>query len=262
MSDADLWAAGDYRLIALQFEPGARALLDAVEAATGPLDGKHVVDVAAGTGNVVVEAAARGASVLATDLSPRMVELGRERTLPAGDAVDWQVADAAALPLPDGAVDIVTSAFGLIFAADPVALVDEMARVLQPGGLLAFTSWVHQEGVDHPLAAPLMRRFPPADDGPSSDDWGVEGTVRERLSPAFDDLQISVHTLDLVFDSAEQCTDVFLSSSPLHVVALAEIPEQEHDAVRREFIAGLKPFESAQGFRHSDDYLVVTARRR
>jgi hypothetical protein len=70
-----------------------------------------------------------------------------------------------------------------------------------------------------------------------------------------------MHTLDLVFDSAEQCTDVFLSSSPLHVLALAEIPAQEHDAIRREFIVGLEPFESAEGFRHSDDYLVVTARR-
>ncbi|MET0740693.1 MAG: methyltransferase domain-containing protein [Candidatus Nanopelagicales bacterium] len=260
MSPDDAWGAGDYRRIADQFLPAAQVLLDAVEATVGPLAGQHVVDVAAGNGNVAVEALARGATVLASDLSPRMVEFGRDRTHAAGDTVEWRVADAVALPLPDGATGIVTSAFGLIFVADPVAMVDEMARVLRPGGLLAFTSWRHEEGVDHPLAAPLMKRFPTSD-GPSSDEWGVDDTVRERLAPAFVDLQITTHSLELVFDSAEHCTDVFLGSSPMHVIAMAEIPEEEHAAIRREFIAGLLPFESAQGLRHRDDYLVVTARR-
>jgi 2-polyprenyl-3-methyl-5-hydroxy-6-metoxy-1,4-benzoquinol methylase len=65
-----MWSLGDYRELARQFEPAAVALVEAC--GVGP--GMEVLDVTAGTGNLAVAAARRGARVVASDLTPRMVE--------------------------------------------------------------------------------------------------------------------------------------------------------------------------------------------
>ena len=89
-----MWSLGDYRELARQFEPTAVALVEAC--GIGP--GMEVLEVAAGTGNLAVAAARRGARVVATDLTPRMVELGRERSAAEGLDIEWREADAEDLP--------------------------------------------------------------------------------------------------------------------------------------------------------------------
>jgi len=79
-SQKRMWSLGDYRELARPFEPAAVALVEAC--GIGP--GMEVLDVAAGTGNLAVAAARRGARVVASDLTPRMVELGRERSAAEG----------------------------------------------------------------------------------------------------------------------------------------------------------------------------------
>src|SRR5919199_719432 len=76
---ADLWGSADYSGLAKRLEPAADALIDAA----APQPGEHVLDAAAGTGNVAIRAVGRGAKVTAVDIAPRMVQLGRERTGPA-----------------------------------------------------------------------------------------------------------------------------------------------------------------------------------
>lgn len=132
-----MWSAGEYPLIAERFEPVAEDLLDEV----GEVADLRLLDVAAGTGNVALAAARRGARVMATDLTPRMVELGQARGTAMGIEVEWRVADAAALPVADGSVDVVTSCFGLLFVPDPEAVVAELGRVLGHGGRLGMVNW-------------------------------------------------------------------------------------------------------------------------
>jgi 2-polyprenyl-3-methyl-5-hydroxy-6-metoxy-1,4-benzoquinol methylase len=73
MSAADLWALGDYHRVAVTLWPAARELVRAAGIAAG----QRVLDVAAGTGNVALEAAALGARVTASDVTPELVESGR-----------------------------------------------------------------------------------------------------------------------------------------------------------------------------------------
>ena len=84
-----VWSLGDYRELARQFEPAAVALVEAC--GVGP--GMEVLEVAAGTGNLAVAAARRGARVVASDLTPRMVELGRARSAAEGLDIEWREAD-------------------------------------------------------------------------------------------------------------------------------------------------------------------------
>ena len=68
-----MWATGDYpRLAAELVSPLGPVLVDA----TGIAKGDHVLDVAAGTGNAAIPAAETGASVVASDLCPDLLEAG------------------------------------------------------------------------------------------------------------------------------------------------------------------------------------------
>ncbi|HEV8475169.1 MAG TPA: class I SAM-dependent methyltransferase [Methylomirabilota bacterium] len=99
--------------------------------------GARVLDVACGPGHVAAAAAARGARVLAVDLSPEMVALAR-RSHPGLDA---RQGDAEALPFDDARFDAVVCNFGLGHFPRPETAVRELARVLVPGGRLALAWW-------------------------------------------------------------------------------------------------------------------------
>lgn len=103
-------------------------------AALDPHHGDVVVDVAGGTGALAGLIAARGARAIVADLSYQMVRVGTGRVT---GRVDWLVADAVRLPLPDASVDAVTIAFGLRNLSDTRAGLEELRRIVRPGGQLA-----------------------------------------------------------------------------------------------------------------------------
>jgi SAM-dependent methyltransferase len=161
-STTTIWALGDYHRFAkdLVWHFGPTLV-----AACGISSGQRVLDVAAGTGNVAIRAAEAGADVVACDLEPAQLEVGRREA----PEIQWVEADAAALPFADGEFDVVTSSAGVIFALDHQAAADELVRVCRPGGtigLLTFTP----EG----MAGEFFRIF--GAEPPTL--WGVEEHVR------------------------------------------------------------------------------------
>ncbi|MDQ4009736.1 MAG: methyltransferase domain-containing protein [Actinomycetota bacterium] len=208
---AKLWGLADYTGLAQRLDPAAAALVDAA----APSAGDRVLDVAAGTGNVAVRAAARGAQVTACDIAPRMVQLGRERT---GPAVEWIEADVGDLPLPDATVDVALSAFGLIFAPRPEVALAQLCRVLVPGGRLGLTAWT----VDGYIAerARIMRGFvPPDPTGPDTLSWGDAAVLERRLTAVFTDVRIERRALSWHFDSAQEMTAFYDAHSAAYVTA-------------------------------------------
>ena len=113
------------------------ALLETVAA------GRNVrlLDVASGLGEAAAAAAARGARVSAVDFSPAMVERARRTHV----GIEFRQGDAQALPFPDRSFDAVVCNFGMLHFPNPERALDEMWRVLIPGGRLAFTVWAAPE---------------------------------------------------------------------------------------------------------------------
>jgi SAM-dependent methyltransferase len=129
------------------FGPWAEKLVDFA----GVAEGQTVLDVAAGTGVVARAAASRagpGGHVIASDISAAM--LGQVATgLPAGrPAVQTLECPASELRLADGSVDVVFCQQGLQFVPDPRAAVQEMRRVLRPGGRVAIAVWLSSPRVE------------------------------------------------------------------------------------------------------------------
>ena len=109
----------------------------------GDVDGRTVLDAACGPCLYAAELEARGASVIGFDVSPRMVELSRQR-VPAGTFRVHDLADPLVW-LPDGSVDLVLFALALEYVDDRVGALTELRRVLRPGGALVL-SRLHPTG--------------------------------------------------------------------------------------------------------------------
>jgi SAM-dependent methyltransferase len=110
----------------------------ALVAALDPQPDDVVLDLAGGTGDLVEALAGRVARIVATDLSPVMVEAARKRGIANAE---HRVMDMQAIDLPDASVDAVVSRFGYMLVPDSALALSETRRVLRPGGRLAFATW-------------------------------------------------------------------------------------------------------------------------
>jgi SAM-dependent methyltransferase len=143
------WGAGRYETTAAELEPVARAVVDKA----GLAPGDEVVDLGCGTGNAALIAASRGAQVIGVDAAPRLLEVARERAQTEGVVLDLREGDLLALPVDDAAADVVVSVFGVIFAPDPAQALQEIARVLRPGGRALVSAWIPAGPIDALLGA-------------------------------------------------------------------------------------------------------------
>jgi 2-polyprenyl-3-methyl-5-hydroxy-6-metoxy-1,4-benzoquinol methylase len=108
-----MWARGDYPSVAADLIARLGPLL-VQQSGVGP--GQRVLDVAAGTGNASIPAALTGAEVVASDLTPELLEVGRALAAERGVEIGWREADAEQLPFDDGEFDVVLSVVGIMFA--------------------------------------------------------------------------------------------------------------------------------------------------
>jgi SAM-dependent methyltransferase len=254
------WGAGEYALMAQALEPASARVIDAVDVSAG----ERVIDVATGTGNAALLAAARGAHVLGIDTEPALLALARQRATTSLD-VKWIEGDAEALPVADEYADVVVSVFGAMYAADHAAAAQELVRVLAPGGRIALTAWT--PGSVMPaiggVIAPYLPPPPPASGPPSQ--WGDPEALQVLLNDAGATLQLTtVEHLTLRFDDAPAGAD-FLIRTAGHIVSCQHTLRAagRWHRLRDELTA----FVAARGHQHADelllrlDYLIAVARR-
>jgi len=117
------------------FETPLGNLVDRLERAlifrlAQPKAGERALDVGTGTGHFACLLAKQGLQVIGLDSSEAMLRVAREKGAP----VHWQRGEAEALPFPTGSFDLVLSVTTLEFVRDPAQALQEMYRVLAPGG--------------------------------------------------------------------------------------------------------------------------------
>lgn len=97
----------------------------------------RALDLATGTGDIAFQLAAAGWDVVGLDVTRRMIELAREKSVAitgARGAPGFLVGDMLALPFPNASFDVVTAGYGLRNVPDLPAAIDEIHRVLRDGG--------------------------------------------------------------------------------------------------------------------------------
>jgi SAM-dependent methyltransferase len=181
-----LWALGDYDRVATEVVAELGGVL---VAAAGVQADELVLDVAAGSGNASLPAAAAGGRVVATDLTPELVQIGRQRSAAQGLNVTWQEADAEHLGFADGEFDVVVSCVGVMFAPFHQPVADELVRVTRPGGRIALINWTPSGFIGQMFAT--MKPFasaPPAGATPGPL-WGDEAHVRSLFGDSVTELR-------------------------------------------------------------------------
>ncbi len=254
-----VWSRGDYVKLAARIETAARELVDACAISAG----QDVLDVAAGNGNAAVLAAREGAAVVASDLTPAMVELGRMRTETEGLDVEWRVADAEELPFDDQSFDYVTSVFGAMFGPRPDVVARELFRVVRKGGTVGMANWTPDGFMGHFFE--LFSRYGPPRpaDLPPPLEWGREEAVRERFEGLAGSIATEPRWVRWSFGDADEAFRFYGETGGTSSALIAALDEGARARLHAEFVELLEEWTQASDGSVEIDaaYLLVVARR-
>lgn len=190
----------------------------------GVREGTRFLEVAAGTGSLAIPAARRGARVLATDLSPRMVARLADRARAEGLVdVEARVMDGCGLDLADGTFDVAASQNGVSLFPELTRGLAEMVRVTKPGGrimIVAFGPLERAEFITFFLAAvrAVVPGFTglPADPPPLPFQVADTEVLRQRLAEAgLTDVRVETTAWDMPFRSGAHFWQTMLASNPI-----------------------------------------------
>ena len=251
------WSSGDYAVVGTTLQIVGETLCEAVDLRAG----ERVLDVAGGNGNATLAAARRYATVTSTDYVPDLLEAGRVRAAAEHLKVEFQVADAEALPFADAAFDVVLSTFGVMFTPDQERAAAEMMRVCRKGGRIGLANWT-PTGFVGQLFKLLGGYLPPPAGVKSPALWGTE----ERLLALFAGAQSVVATRQVFnfrYHSAAHMTEVFRTYyGPVHKAFLALSPERQ-ETLEQEMAALMARFDrgGGKGLVAGSEYLEVVVTR-
>lgn len=249
------WAAGDYAVVAdrLVHEIGPRLV-----ARAGVSRESEVLDVACGTGNATIPAAAAGACVTGLDLVPDLLQTARER---AGELeIEWLEGDAEDLPFADERFDVVLSAIGIQFAPRHEVVAAELARVCRFGGTVGLANWTPEGYIGRffKTLAPYMPALPEGASGPPL--WGSPDHIDALFGDAFA-FEYERQTVDFVHDTPASFVD-FMATEYGPLVKAREALGERWAELRRDLIALSEATNTDEdGFLVASEYLVAVGRK-
>jgi len=253
------WASGAYGKIGVTLQIVGESLCEAVEIGHGD----RVLDVAAGNGNASLAAARRGASVLATDYVPELLEDARRRADADGLAIATEVADAEALPYADDRFDVVLSTFGVMFAPAQESAAAELARVCRPHGRIGLASWTPDSFIGE-LFRTMGRFVPPPPGLRPVTRWGSEAGIAELFGDRARIVASTRRSFVFRYASAEHFVEFFRAwYGPTHK-AFGALPAERQDELAAEIAALARRFHRGDDDRLAavSDYLEIVLERR
>lgn len=228
----------------------ARHLSDAVMADANT----RALDLCTGHGVVAVELLQRKASVIGVDFSPAMIALAQA----AVPGVTFVQGDAMALEFADASFDAVTIGFGVPHFPDPSRGLVEAARVLKPGGRIAFSIWQGRgsDGAFGWLFDAVERFGDPAvtlPEGPDAHLLADASVAHSMLSDSgFIDAKSEVLATELAVSEPERLFDAFDCGA----VRAASLLSGQTEARREIIRAKLAERVRSDAVRHGAEYGV------
>jgi len=249
-----------------------RSATDAMLDMAGVKSRSHVLDVAAGAGDQTLDIAERvgpGGFVLATDLSPAILEFAKDNALRAGYGnVETQVADGESLGVDEASFDAAVCRLGLMFFPDPLQGLREMHRALKPGG--GACTIVFSRPETNPCVAMLMSTalehagLPPRDPYQPGGllSLGKPGLIDELFKRAgFKDVATTKMQAPFRLPSTgDYLRFIRSSASPIQQI-LGKLDAAALETAWAAMEERLKVFEAAEGWQGPNELLLTAARR-
>ena len=229
----------------------AAPLANDLLAATGPVAGARVLDLACGTG-VVAKFAAQAVgptgTVTGVDINPGMIAVARATT-GAGTRIDWREAPTDRLPFEDRSFDMAICQFGLQFFPDKGAALREVARVLAPDGRVAISTPGPIPPVFDVLARALAEHI---GDGAARfvqvvfsvhDAKEIRGLL---VDAGFSEVDVRTRVTRLALPDSPATLWQYVLSTPL-ASTITEMSDHERSMFEQDVIQGWKPFVGSSG---------------
>jgi ubiquinone/menaquinone biosynthesis C-methylase UbiE len=193
--------------------------------------GMRFLDVAAGSGALSIPAARLGAHVIATDLSPGMLERLRERAREEGLSVETRVMDGHALELENDSFDVAGSQFGVMLFPDMPKGIGELARVVRPGGRVLMSVYGNPHEIEFlgffvAAVQAVLPSFegPPMDPVPLPFQLADPTRLRAELATAgLTDIVVETIVERTEFGSGEHFWDWLVHSNPIVGTVLGDL---------------------------------------
>lgn len=251
-----VWSAGDFDAIAQRiWEVG-----DHIVSRVDVQEGERVLDVACGTGNAAIPAAAAGGEVTGLDITPELLEDARRNAQKYGVEVEWIEGDAQDLPFEDGSFDVVVSTFGCMFAPDHAKAAAEIVRVLKPGGRFGVVAW-RPEGSIGKFFMTVAKYAPPPPEGFQPPPlWGLRDHVSEIFAPTGADLEFTDGAAHWRFESVEETVAEYSTKfGPIVLLRPALEAEGRWEAMEADLRAMYEEVNSATdgGVEFEGEYLIT-----
>ncbi|HEY4647940.1 MAG TPA: class I SAM-dependent methyltransferase [Gemmatimonadales bacterium] len=255
-----IWAAGDYDRISAGFREEAEAFVARRELAPG----QAVLDAACGSGNLTIPAARTGARVTGLDLVPSLLEAALCWAEQEELLLEVDEGSVEELPYGDGEFDVVLSMFGVMFAARPDRVIDELARVTRSGGQVVLANWTRSGFIGRMLALHAARVPAPAG-VPSPLLWGNEMWLHEMFDEETWQLTTLARTLTFRYPYTPVGTaELFRNSYGPTVRVFEALDESARSSFAAALLAHWSSHQRGSGETTMVDaeYLEVTAVRR
>lgn len=255
-------AAGDYEdAWSRQLEPAQALSLEI--AALQP--GERVLDVACGTGLVSLPAAravSPSGTVVGTDISAVMVEMASTRAGAAGlGNARFERADAEALGLEDGSFDVVFCALGLMYVPDPIRAMEEMFRVLRPGGRVIVAVWGARVNCGWAGIFPIVDDRVSTEVCPMFFHLGTGETLASTAAAAgFADLESVRIATRLEYESKESALRAAFAGGPV-AMAYSRFDEPTRREAHSAYLESIAPYRTAAGYDMPGEFVVVKGTR-
>jgi len=205
--------------------------------------GSKVLDIATGIGEPAISAAKKvnGGHVLATDISPQMLSIAKQRAISLGlqDVIEFKEGDAETIDLPFSIFNAVLCRWGLMFLPDLKAGLSNIHKSLVDGGRLAAAVWASPDKVPFISVAlnTVMKETnspqpPPGTPGPFnlSDEYILKDSF---IKSGFTDITIERINVVFHFDSAEDYTSfVHGIAAPVRAILANETPERREEILK------------------------------
>ncbi len=225
--------------------------------------GERVLDVACGTGLVSL-AAARAVGpegyVLGVDLSELMVEAARNRAQSQGlENTAFERMDAESLALPDASQDATLCALGLMYMPEPERAVNEMQRVLRPGGRMVLAVWGERARCGWSALFPIVDAEVASDVCPLFFRLGQGDTLARLCADAgFANVESRRIAATLDYASAEQACDAAFVGGPV-AMAWSRFDEPTRARVRANYLEAIASWQHKDAYRIPGEFVVVAA---
>lgn len=241
-----------------QLWPAQQKLLDA--AAVKP--GQKVLDISCGTGLVtfpLAEAVGTNGEVTGIDLSEGMIEKAaaeaKEKEI---ENVSFKHMDAEALDLPDSAFDVAINSLGFMYYPNPDKAMEEMYRVLKPGGRATALVWGQRKECGWADIFPIVDRRVKSDVCPLFFQLGTGNNLPYIYEQAgFTEITTKRFSRFLHFDNDEQALiGAFLGGAV--AMAYRRFEEETKEEVHTEYLDSIEPYQNGTGYDIPGEFVVAS----